>query len=149
VHDVEEYITAYENAVTDSRLDDNWRTLSSYNGQYVLAGEQIEGEYPMRFVTWRYTPNGGVWSGNYFTDYNKAEKDFFERCGYERPLLQEQDFRIICPILVAEKVMLDADSDKCNELDTVLSMIERNYPEVVREAENAFYGDEGAEPFDD
>ena len=92
MREVEAYIEAYENA---PELKDEWRTLSSHMGQYVLAAKMDTPKTnPMRFVTWQRNDRG-VTLGHYYSSFAAAEKDFMDRCGYEKPLFTEQELKII------------------------------------------------------
>ena len=63
-------------------LDEGFRLLAEYNG-VVLAGQELDGDWGYKFVTWLRTPDrAAVVNGNYYhNDYDKAKLDFACRSG--------------------------------------------------------------------
>jgi hypothetical protein len=132
--EVEKYVSAYENAPPDSRLPDGWKTISSVGGVFVFAATPgNDHEQPMRFATWRYDglkSHTGVWSGNYFWDYANAEKDFFDRCGYERPFFSEEEMRVIYDGLTS------GGTNDHYHFQDIIDKLESRFPDLAQESED-------------
>ena len=127
MREVETYIEAFENAPD---LKDGWRTLSSHMGQYVLAAKmESPKENAMRFATWMCNDRG-VDLGHYFSSFDAAEKDFMDRCGYEKPFFTEQELRGLHAELIDPY-----EGWKVFDTGPVIFKLEERFPDLEMQAE--------------